>query len=104
MRQGIHPPYQPVVFEDATTGGRWLCRSSITTDRETTWTDGKVYPHVVAEVTNLSHPFFTGQMRIVDTAGRVERFHQRYGERTAPGTDTPPQPTRGRSGRRPRRG
>jgi large subunit ribosomal protein L31 len=70
------------VFEDQSTGDRWLCRSTATTDRETVWEDGESYPHVVLEVTNRSHPFFTGKMKIVDTAGRVDRFNRRYGERS----------------------
>lgn len=81
MREGIHPAYRPVVFEDASTGLRFLTRSTIRTSATTTWADGREYPLAVMEVTSASHPFFTGQMRIVDSAGRVERFEKRYGTR-----------------------
>lgn len=81
MREGIHPAYRPVVFEDASTGLRFLTRSTIRTSATTTWEDGREYPLAVMEVTSASHPFFTGQMRIVDSAGRVERFEKRYGTR-----------------------
>ncbi|MFT3854483.1 MAG: type B 50S ribosomal protein L31 [Ilumatobacteraceae bacterium] len=80
MKQGVHPGYRTVVFEDSSAGQRWLGRSTIRTDR-TTIVDGVEYPHVVLDVSMYSHPFYTGQMKIVDTAGRVERFNKRYGER-----------------------
>jgi len=81
VKSGIHPEYRPVVFEDVSIGERWLCASTIATDRTVEWTDGHTYPHVTVEVSNLSHPFFTGQMKVVDTAGRIERFTRRYGAR-----------------------
>jgi large subunit ribosomal protein L31 len=81
MKSDIHPSYRPVVFEDVSIGTRWLCGSTVKTDRTTTWTDGQEYPHFAVEISNLTHPFFTGQMKIVDTAGRVERFNKRYGSR-----------------------
>lgn len=81
MRDGIHPRYGPVVFEDSTTGDSWLGASTIRTDRTTTWLDGNEYPHVMLDVSMYSHPFYTGQMNIVDTAGRIERFNRRYGKR-----------------------
>lgn len=83
MRDGIHPTYRPVVFEDSGTGDSWVCRSTISTDRTVTWSDGNTYPHVLLDVSMYSHPFYTGQMKIVDSAGRVERFRRRYGERDA---------------------
>lgn len=81
MKQDIHPDYRPVVFEDSSTGHRFITRSTITTNRSTQWDDGQTYPHVLVEISMDSHPFFTGQMKIVDTAGRVERFERRYGRR-----------------------
>ena len=81
MKQGIHPDYRPVVFEDTSTGDAWITGSTIETNRTTTWTDGQEYPHVVLDVSSYSHPFYTGQMKIVDSAGRVERFNRRYGKR-----------------------
>ncbi|MFV0306416.1 MAG: type B 50S ribosomal protein L31 [Desertimonas sp.] len=81
MKPGIHPDYHPVVFEDTTAGRRWLGRSTMTPARTTVWEDGREYPHVLLDISMYSHPFFTGQMKIVDTAGRVERFNKRYGRR-----------------------
>jgi large subunit ribosomal protein L31 len=83
MREGIHPEYREVVFEDVSTGDRFITRSTIRTDRTVEWTDGRTYPLFQVEVSNTSHPFFTGQMKIIDTAGRVERFKRRHGDRTA---------------------
>ncbi len=81
MQDGIHPNYRPVVFEDMSSGERWLSASTVRTTRTAEWTDGNTYPLFSVEISNLSHPFFTGQMKIVDTAGRVERFNKRYGSR-----------------------
>lgn len=85
MKQGIHPDYHHVVFRDASTGNGFLTRSTLTSDRTTSWTDGNVYPLVVVDVTNESHPFWTGAQRVMDTAGRVEKFERRYGKRRAKG-------------------
>ncbi|WP_099024974.1 type B 50S ribosomal protein L31 [Mycolicibacterium palauense] len=82
MKPGIHPDYHPIVFQDATTGTMFLTRSTVTTSRTVEWEtpDGvQTFPLVVAEITADSHPFWTGQRRLVDTAGRVEKFHRRYG-------------------------
>lgn len=81
MKPGIHPDYRHVVFEDSAGGQRWICRSTIATDRRTTWEDGEEYPHVLLDVSDQTHPFYTGNMTIIDTAGRVERFNKRYGRR-----------------------
>ncbi len=82
MKPGIHPEYRPVVFEDSTGGQRWVCGSTIRTERTTVWEeDGQEYPHVLLDVSMYTHPFYTGNMTIVDTAGRVERFNRRYGRR-----------------------
>jgi len=83
MRQGIHPPYRFVVFRDSSTGDAFLTRSTVDTDRTIAWTDGETYPLVDVEISSASHPFFTGRMKIVDTAGRVERFERRYGRRSS---------------------
>lgn len=81
MKPGIHPEYRPVVFEDAGGGQRWLTRSTVSSNRTTVWDDGNEYPHVLLDISMYTHPFFTGQMKIVDSAGRVERFNKRYGSR-----------------------
>ncbi|MBY6413175.1 type B 50S ribosomal protein L31 [Rhodococcus sp. BP-252] len=82
MKQGIHPDYHPVVFQDAGTGSKFLTRSTITSTREIEWEDGNTYPLVIVDVTSESHPFWTGAARIMDTQGRVEKFEKRYGRRT----------------------
>jgi large subunit ribosomal protein L31 len=85
MKRDIHPDYRPVVFEDVSIGERWLGASTVKTDRTVEWTDGKIHPLFTIEISNLTHPFFTGQMKIVDTAGRVDRFNKRYGTRKPKG-------------------
>lgn len=81
MKPGIHPDYRPVVFEDPAAGFLFLTRSTMTSETTIEWEDGQTYPLVRVEISSASHPFFTGTMRIVDTAGRVERFERRYGAR-----------------------
>jgi large subunit ribosomal protein L31 len=82
VKTGIHPDYRPVIFQDATTGKTFPTRSTVTTSRtiDVTTPDGvRTYPLVVAEVTSDSHPFWTGEHRIMDAAGQVEKFRRRYG-------------------------
>jgi large subunit ribosomal protein L31 len=80
MKPDIHPEYRYVVFQDNSSGEKWLTRSTIETN-ETVQFEGSEYPLAKVEISSYSHPFFTGQMKIVDTAGRVERFERRYGAR-----------------------
>ncbi len=84
MQHGIHPAYRPVVFRDKVGGLAFLTRSTATSPRTTDWPDGHAYPVVDVETSSASHPFYTGTARVLDTAGRVEQFHRRYGH-TAPG-------------------
>ena len=81
MKTDIHPNYRPVVFQDLTDGTHFLIRSTIETSETITLEDGIEYPLAKVEITSASHPFFTGTMKIIDTAGRVERFERRYGSR-----------------------
>lgn len=83
MKSDIHPDYRFVVFQDMSAGTSFLTRSTIETNETVTWDDGNEYPLAKVEISSESHPFFTGQMKIVDTAGRVERFEKRYGRRKA---------------------
>ncbi|MGB6057575.1 MAG: type B 50S ribosomal protein L31 [Microthrixaceae bacterium] len=85
MKPGIHPNYRYVVFQDTSSGDKILTRSTIDSHETTTWTDGNEYPLAKVEISAFTHPFFTGQMKIVDTAGRVERFERRYGRRKSAG-------------------
>ena len=81
MRADIHPNYRPVVFQDMSEGVNFVIRSTVETKDTITLEDGAEYPLVKVEISSASHPFFTGTMKIVDTAGRVERFERRYGQR-----------------------
>ena len=86
MKPDIHPEYHPVVFQDANTGAKFLTRSTITSSRTIEWetpTGVHTYPLVGVEVSSDSHPFWTGARRTLDTAGRVERFYRRYGQRSS---------------------
>ncbi|MFC3960465.1 type B 50S ribosomal protein L31 [Nocardia jiangsuensis] len=87
MKAGIHPEYRPVVFEDSSTGARFLTRSTAGSSRTVEWSDGGSYPLIVVDVTSDSHPFWTGANRVLDTAGRVEKFERRYGRRARPGRE-----------------
>jgi large subunit ribosomal protein L31 len=78
MKDKIHPKYQPVVFEDISAGEKFLIRSTITSEEKITWEDGNEYPLIKMEVSSASHPFFTGQKILIDTAGRVDKFKKRY--------------------------
>ena len=77
MKADVHPEYHPVVFVDISTGEEFLTRSTITSD-ERREVDGVEAYVVRVEVSSSSHPYFTGEQRIVDTAGQVERFRRRY--------------------------
>jgi large subunit ribosomal protein L31 len=81
MKPGLHPDYHPVVFQDANTGSKFLTRSTLASDRTIDWPDGNTYPLVVVDVTSESHPFWTGTARLLDVAGRVEKFERKYGKR-----------------------
>ncbi|WP_408897799.1 type B 50S ribosomal protein L31 [Nocardioides sp. R1-1] len=84
MKQGIHPAYGPVVFRDRATGDLVLTRSTLVerTDGRTVELDGATYPVVDVDVSVHSHPFWTGQGRVLDAEGRVEAFERRYGRRS----------------------
>jgi large subunit ribosomal protein L31 len=81
MKPGIHPEYRSVVFRDRSAGESFLTRSTVTTDRTVEWTDGKTYPLVEVDVSAYSHPFYTGKQRLLDSAGRVERFRAKYAKK-----------------------
>ncbi len=77
MKKDIHPDYRYVVFRDDSADFQILTRSTITT-KDTITHDGVEYPLVKCDISSASHPFYTGKQKIVDTAGRVERFQRRY--------------------------
>jgi large subunit ribosomal protein L31 len=79
MKKGIHPEsYRFVVFKDTSNDYSFMTRSTVATKDTITWEDGKEYPLVKLEISHTSHPFFTGKMKLVDTAGRVDKFKSRY--------------------------
>jgi large subunit ribosomal protein L31 len=89
MKTGIHPEYHPVIFLDTASNHAVLSRSTIDTKgRETMkWEDGNEYPVIKVEVSSESHSFYTGKQKIVDTAGRVERFKRKYTSRSKKKTE-----------------
>jgi large subunit ribosomal protein L31 len=80
MKDGIHPEYREVVFKDISTDFTFLSKSTIKT-KDTIEFEGKEYPLVKLEISSDSHPFYTGKQKLVDTAGRVDKFRKRYGDR-----------------------
>lgn len=78
MRDGIHPNYREVLFQDMSCDFKFVSRSTIQT-REMAEFEGKQYPLVKIEVSSESHPFYTGKHKIVDTAGRVDKFRKKFG-------------------------
>lgn len=81
MKKGIHPEsYRPVAFKDMSNEEVFISRSTIAT-KETIDIDGVTYPLLKLEISSSSHPFYTGKSKLVDTAGRVDKFMSRYGNR-----------------------
>lgn len=78
MKKGIHPEYRTVVFRDVSSDTSFLTRSCVRTTDTVKWEDGNEYPLYKINVSSASHPFYTGQKMLVDTAGRVEKFRNRY--------------------------
>jgi large subunit ribosomal protein L31 len=86
MKTDIHSGnYRLVIFHDNSSGARFLIGSTIQTSATDTWEDGKEYPVTYVEVSSVSHPFYTGTEKVMDTAGRVEKFKARM---TKSGTTT----------------
>lgn len=78
MKKGLHPEnYRPVAFKDMSNDETFISRSTIAA-KETIEIDGVTYPLVKLEITSSSHPFYTGKQKLVDTAGRVDKFNSRY--------------------------
>ena len=79
MKKDIHPDsYRFVVFKDFSCDYAFLTRSTIPSDETIKWEDGKEYPLVKLEISSESHPFFTGKMKYIDTAGRIDKFNKKY--------------------------
>ena len=78
MKDGVHPEYRDVVFQDVTSDFKILTRSTLSSKETVKWEDGKEYPLVKVEVSSSSHPFYTGQNKVMDTSGRIDKFKKRY--------------------------
>lgn len=82
MKKGIHPAsYRLVVFKDMSNGQAFLSRSTAHSKETVKWEDGNDYPLVKLEISNTSHPFFTGKNVLVDTAGRIDKFKKKYAKK-----------------------
>ena len=81
MKADIHPKdYRLVVFKDMSNDYMFMCRSAAKTKDTIVWEDGKEYPLIKLEISSASHPFFTGKVKLIDTAGRVDKFMSKYGK------------------------
>lgn len=78
MKKNIHPKYRPVVFKDLSSDFAFLTRSTIETKETIKWEDGNEYPLYKVEISSASHPFYTGEQKIIDSAGRVDKFRKKY--------------------------
>ena len=84
MKKEIHPKeYRLVVFKDISVDYAFLTRSAVQTRDTIKWTDGKEYPLVKVEISHMSHPYYTGKMKLIDTAGRVDKFKNRAAKSAA---------------------
>ena len=79
MQDGIHPDYHPVVFHDIGADFKFLSKSTMKSKETIKWEDGNTYPLITVDISSASHPFFTGKMKLLDAAGRVEKFQKKYG-------------------------
>ena len=79
MKKGIHPEnYRLVVMQDISTGHTVLTKSTVNTKDTIKWEDGNEYPLIKMEISSDSHPYYTGKMKLVDTAGRIDKFKNKY--------------------------
>ncbi|NND45058.1 MAG: type B 50S ribosomal protein L31 [Xanthomonadales bacterium] len=81
MKEGIHPEYREVVFQDVSAEFAFLTRSTLDSKETIKWEDGKEYPLIKVDVSSASHPFYTGQHKVMDSGGRVDRFKRRYAKK-----------------------
>ena len=82
MKEGIHPEnYRFVVFKDFSCDYAFLTKSTAPSKETIVWEDGKEYPLIKLEISSMSHPFYTGKMKFVDTAGRIDKFKKKYAKK-----------------------
>ena len=79
MKKGIHPEYNKVVFMDTTSGYKFICGSTKTSNETIEMEDGNTYPLIKIEISSDSHPFYTGRQKFTQADGRVDRFNKKYG-------------------------
>lgn len=85
MKQHTHPATRSVVFRDRAAGAAFLIRSTADSAERVEWEDGRTYPVIDVETSSASHPFYTGNQQVLDTAGRIDRFRRRYGDAAVAG-------------------
>ena len=78
MKADIHPEYRDVVFQDVTSDFKILSRSTLASKETVKWEDGNEYPLIKLDISSASHPFYTGQHKVMDTGGRIDKFQKRY--------------------------
>ena len=78
VKADIHPDYREVVFQDVTSDFKFLTRSTISSKETIKWEDGNDYPLVKVDISSATHPFYTGQNKVMDTSGRIDKFKRRY--------------------------
>lgn len=78
MKKEIHPQFRPVVFKDVSCDWEMLTFSTVRSKETVKWKDGNEYPLVKVDISSQSHPFYTGQQRVIDTEGRAEKFRKKY--------------------------
>ena len=84
MKKEIHPKdYRFVVFKDMSNGTTFLTRSTASSKETIKWDDGKEYPLLKLEISNTSHPYYTGKMQFIDSAGRIDKFNKKYGKKNS---------------------
>jgi large subunit ribosomal protein L31 len=83
MKADIHPQYREVVFQDVTSDFKFLTRSTMASKETIKWEDGNEYPLVKIEISSATHPFYTGQNKVMDTSGRIDKFTRRYTSKPA---------------------
>ena len=81
MKADIHPNYRAVVFQDTAAGFSFLTKSTLGSKETIKWEDGNEYPLVKLEVSNVSHPYYTGKQKLLDTAGRIDKFNKKYAKK-----------------------
>lgn len=81
MKKNIHPKVNQVVFKDISCDYSFLTTSTLSSNEKVKWEDGKEYPMIKVDISSQSHPFYTGQQRVMDTEGRIDRFKKKYGKK-----------------------